>query len=61
MSDDKPDTTVPIPGGATITLRVPRRPPLPVEKASIIADYGHPTRWEYEGEDNILLHWDYRR
>jgi hypothetical protein len=62
MTDDKPDTTtVPISGGATVSLRVPRYNQVPEEKAWIIECLGTPTRRVIDGEDNVILHWDYLR
>ena len=49
----------PIPGGATVSLRIPRRGPLPEAKAWIIATMGTPTRRVREDKDNVILHWDY--
>ena len=45
---------------ATVTLRIPRHGPLSDEKAWVLEHFGPPTRSEPEGDENMLLHWDYR-
>jgi hypothetical protein len=53
------DISDPIIGGATVSLRIPRRGPMPEEKAWIIEHMGLPTRRVRDGKDNVVLHWDF--